>query len=71
MLQVFSVLPVPNFRYPVYFQINEGAIVEDSILVDDRETLQVRNIKRGLISAFQFHILETDQYENPVEQVLA
>ncbi|KAH3693230.1 hypothetical protein DPMN_192633, partial [Dreissena polymorpha] len=69
--------PVPNSqgflddlqRYELHFQVNKGVIVAESIMADDRETLHSLNIKRGLLSAIQFHILESQDYHNPVQEV--
>ena len=49
----------PLFRFPVYFQMDKGVVLEDSIVVADEEPVDILNIKRGLISQLQFPFLES------------
>ena len=57
------------FRYDLYFQTNKGMLIKDSIVADDGETVITLNLKRGILSALQFPILEADKYDLAVEQV--
>ncbi|XP_053394072.1 uncharacterized protein LOC123525854 [Mercenaria mercenaria] len=52
-------------RYSTYFQMNKGVVLADSILAENADTLQVLNVKRGIISALQFPVLEEEEYKNP------
>lgn len=40
-------------RFPVYFQMNKGVVLEGSIVVSEQEPVHILNIKRGLISQLQ------------------
>ena len=42
------------YRFPVYFQMNKGVVLEDSIIMPDEEPIHIANLKRGLISQIQF-----------------
>jgi len=44
-------------------------LIKDSIVADDGETVITLNLKRGILSALQFPILEADKYDLAVEQV--
>ncbi|KAL4237133.1 hypothetical protein ACF0H5_005514 [Mactra antiquata] len=55
-------------RYSMYFQMNEGLVLPDTIIADDDETLAVLNIKRGILSELQFQILGPDQFTDDVEE---
>ena len=43
----------------MYFQMDKGVVLEDSIVVADEEPVDILNIKRGLISQLQFPFLES------------
>lgn len=46
--------------------MNAGVIIEGSVLANDDETLQVLNFKRGILSAIQFPVLDTNEYKSTV-----
>ena len=50
-------------RYPLYFQLNEGIIVKDTIVAELGETVAILNIKRGIMSAIQFDINFPKQFD--------
>ncbi|XP_052777595.1 uncharacterized protein LOC128214920 [Mya arenaria] len=55
-------------RYELYFQTSNGLILNNSIVADNGESVTSLNIKRGILSAVEFQILEADQYEKPLQE---
>jgi len=43
--------------------------LENSLHVDKRDTLQVVNFKRGIVSALQFQVLDAAEYKDPLQEV--
>ncbi|XP_076462474.1 apolipoprotein B-100-like isoform X2 [Babylonia areolata] len=53
-------------RYEVYVQMDRGSVLEQRLLVDEREPVYILNIKRAIISQMQLPILPWKQYDKPL-----
>ncbi|KAL5017048.1 hypothetical protein ScPMuIL_006637, partial [Solemya velum] len=56
-------------RNPVYFQMNRGEILENSIIIPEKELEAILNLKRGILSALQvIRRKSPNLYNDPITQ---